>query len=258
MTKRKLKRAVGGSNHDRFVRLPHYLLKSAAWRTMPPSAKALLLEVWLRHNGVNNGEISFACSEAPKLLGFSPATAKRMFDILIDRGFLIVVRDACFDVKNKKARTWRITAEPCGGTPATKDFMRWRTVSTNAVSKNHFTVSPMKPDSFTHETKDAKLTQTVSPTKPTEPVLADSRFHQRNTYNLPCRDSVPAPMAPDWVPNRVTTLAAIAGGLGWSRVFPSSQQFRLHHLNSGELSSNWDDAWLASLRATFTTSAGDD
>ena len=93
MTKRKLKRAVGGST-DRWVKLPHYLLKSRAWRTMPHPAKALLLEVWVRHNGVNNGEISFGCSEAPELLGFSEATAARMFDILIERRFLVVVRDA--------------------------------------------------------------------------------------------------------------------------------------------------------------------
>ena len=35
------------------------------------AAKALSTEVWLRHNGVNNGEISFGCSEAPALLGWT-------------------------------------------------------------------------------------------------------------------------------------------------------------------------------------------
>ena len=58
MTK-KLKRGVGRSS-DRFVMLPHYLIKSQAWRTMPALAKALLLEVWVRYNGANNGEISFS------------------------------------------------------------------------------------------------------------------------------------------------------------------------------------------------------
>ena len=62
MSRKKLRRSVGGST-DRFVQIPHYLLKSGAWRTMPDSAKSLLIEVWVRYNGVNNGEISFACSE---------------------------------------------------------------------------------------------------------------------------------------------------------------------------------------------------
>ena len=86
MSKKKLKRGVGGST-DRFVLLPHYMLKSAAWRSLPSYAKALLIEVWVRHNGVNNGEISFGCGEASKTLDFGKTTAKRMFDVLVERGF---------------------------------------------------------------------------------------------------------------------------------------------------------------------------
>jgi hypothetical protein len=56
----------------------------------------------VRHNGVNNGEISFGCREAEKLLGWSYRKAARMFDILIERGFLVVVCNACFDLKTKK------------------------------------------------------------------------------------------------------------------------------------------------------------
>ena len=258
MTKRKLKRAVGGST-DRWVKLPHYLLKCRAWRTMPHPAKALLLEVWVRHNGVNNGEISFGCSEAPELLGFSEATAARMFDILIERGFLVVVRDACFDAKSKKARTWRITAEPAGGKPATKDCMRWQPAAATTPDKNHFTVSPMRPTDLIHETKDRKLTKTVSSVRPTEPISDGSRFHQCNTYNLPtrygsgdeCRRSGTAPteMPADWRPAPHATHAAVDAGLRYSDIFPAVERFRARHLGSGEVSADWDAEWLATLRA---------
>jgi hypothetical protein len=124
MSRKKLKRGVGGSS-DRFIRLPHYMIKCHAYRTMHASAKALFTEVWLRHNGVNNGEISFSCREAAELLGWSYKTAARMFAILIERGFLVVVRESKFDRK-KIARIWRITSEPYHGEPPTKEFMRWR------------------------------------------------------------------------------------------------------------------------------------
>jgi hypothetical protein len=112
--KRNLKRAVGGSDPTvRHVRLKHYLLNSQAWMTMPEAACKLLLDVWKRHNGVNNGEISYGCREAQQI-GLHRATAARMFDILIERGFLVVIRESTFGRK-KISRTWRITAEPAFG-----------------------------------------------------------------------------------------------------------------------------------------------
>ena len=143
----KLKRGVGGST-DRFIQLPHYMLKSAAWRSLPGEAIKLLIEVWRRHNGVNNGEISFACSEAPNTVGFSKATAARMFKILVDRGFLAVVRKAQF--KSPWARSWRLTAERWRDRPATKEYMQWR------PPKNDSRVSSMRLTSLNRETGEWK------------------------------------------------------------------------------------------------------
>jgi hypothetical protein len=119
MSQRRLKRGVGGST-VRFVWLHHYLLNSQAWQTMPEAACKLLIDVWKRYNGVNNGEISYGCREAQKI-GISQWKAARMFKILIERGFLAVVRESTFGRK-KIARTWRITAEAAGGKEATKDL----------------------------------------------------------------------------------------------------------------------------------------
>jgi len=47
----------------RFVALHHWMLKSTAFRALSPNAKAVLLHVWERHNGSNNGQIVYATRE---------------------------------------------------------------------------------------------------------------------------------------------------------------------------------------------------
>lgn len=168
-----------------------------------------------------------------------------MFDILIERDFLVVVREACFRIKDKQARTWRITALPSGGKSATKDYMRWRAAPTDERSRNSF-------HGLTGETKDEKLTETVSPMRLTEPILVRSRSHQWDTYNIPSAttaksrslrgDALPTPLPVDWRPSGPTTRAANAAGLRYGDVFAAIEQFRAHHLASGELSDDWDAA----------------
>jgi hypothetical protein len=123
------KRSKGGG--ERYVGLTHYLLACPAWKTMHSDAKALLIDVWMRYNGINNGEISYAVSEAAGI-GLSKAQAARMFLMLIERGFLAVVRNSDFNVKIQVARTWRITAVSRGDQNATKDFIRWSPAKPNA------------------------------------------------------------------------------------------------------------------------------
>jgi hypothetical protein len=114
-------------SYQRFVLLPHWMLKCPAWKTLRPRAAKLLIAVWARHNGSNNGEISFSVREAMEI-GISSSPAAEDFAELVERGFLVVSRQAAFTLKTKEARTWRLTAEPSGLNqehPATKDFMRW-------------------------------------------------------------------------------------------------------------------------------------
>lgn len=123
-----------GKSTQRFVMLPHYMLKAPAFTTLPGEAVKILIDVWSRHSGVNNGEISYSVREAEEL-GISKSTAARMFDVLDERGFLAKVRNSGFSVKIKMARTWRITAEPRGEERATKDFMRWSPQAASERSK---------------------------------------------------------------------------------------------------------------------------
>jgi hypothetical protein len=92
---------------------------------MSPNASKLLLAVWRRHNGSNNGEISFSVREA-EAIGFSKDQTSRAFKELVSKGFLKVRTDSAFTCKLRLARTWEITAEACDDRPPSKDFMRWQ------------------------------------------------------------------------------------------------------------------------------------
>lgn len=113
-----------GRNGERHIRLPHWLLRSPAWCCLSPNGKAVLLHLWERHNGMNNGDIVYAVRDAEDV-GVSKSNAARALAELIDKGFLLVTRASGFTVKTKEARCWAITAEPIESAPATKNFMFW-------------------------------------------------------------------------------------------------------------------------------------
>ncbi|MBP2229379.1 hypothetical protein J2847_002678 [Azospirillum agricola] len=127
--------ATGRNETRRFVALPHYLLNSPAWRTLTPNAKALLIDVWSRHNGANNGSIAYAVREAAGI-GLSKDQAGRAFRELEERGFLKVRHASTFTLKTREARTWELTAEPCAGQPPGKDFMRWQPPAENKTQSH--------------------------------------------------------------------------------------------------------------------------
>ncbi len=117
------KRKRGG---PRFAMLKFGMMDSPAWRALSGDAVKLLLAVWRRYNGHNNGEISYGIREAAELLDRDKNTIMRRFQELVDKGFLAIESKGAFSVKTKMATVWRITLEPAGGTPATLDYQRWR------------------------------------------------------------------------------------------------------------------------------------
>lgn len=174
--------ATGRNTSDRFVLLAHYMLRSPAWKTLSPNAKALLIDVWSRHNGANNGAIAYAVREAEEI-GLSKDQASRAFKELTERGFIKMHRASTFNLKTKEARTWELTAEPTGSdgqTPASKDFMRWagnRTQSHQQDGQSH--------QRDTSAPDERKLPVSVAPARPSRPIKAPSQSHQRDTYNIP-------------------------------------------------------------------------
>jgi hypothetical protein len=148
------RRRRGGG--EQFVKLPHWMLKCPAWRTLSPNAKAVLLHLWEEHNGSNNGKIVYAVRSSANIdrryltdeqkrlaheaededpgIGISKDQTARALTELTRRGFLRVARNSAFTLKTKEARRWTLTAERVGDKPATKDFMYWSEGATTPQS----------------------------------------------------------------------------------------------------------------------------
>ena len=115
-------RSVGPT---RFLKLDHWLLRTPAWRSLPPASRVLYIEIAQRFNGTNNGEISLSVREAARLVHVAKDTATKCFYELEATGF--IRRNVCgsFNWKARHATTWILTEHPLGDEDATKNFMRW-------------------------------------------------------------------------------------------------------------------------------------
>ncbi len=134
--KRRQKPDPHGRNKGRFVQIPHSLLDCAAFKYLSPRAWKLLTGIWRRHNGSNNGKISFSSREAMILLGCGTVQVTAAFRELEDAGFIICQCQSSFNTKSRRAREWWLTAEPRDGQPATREFLRATQKKHSARSKN--------------------------------------------------------------------------------------------------------------------------
>ena len=63
--------------HERYVMLRFWVLNSLAWKSLPPAARAVYIEMVKRYNGSNNGRrIVMAVRDTAKLIGVSKDTAQ--------------------------------------------------------------------------------------------------------------------------------------------------------------------------------------
>lgn len=119
---------MGGDAH---VRLYWWEIESAAYRSLRPAARALLVELKALFNGLNNGELFLSVREAAKRLGCGKNLAAELFEELQGRGFIRANEVGAFNMKSAarrgKATTWILTEHPFGNvTAGTRDFMRWQ------------------------------------------------------------------------------------------------------------------------------------
>ena len=115
-------RSIGAT---RFLKLEHWLFKTAAWRSLMPASRALYIEIAQRYNGSNNGEMSLSVREAAPLIHVAKDTATKSFHELEAKGF--IRRNVCgsFNWKRRHATTWILTEHSFLDENATKEFARW-------------------------------------------------------------------------------------------------------------------------------------
>lgn len=144
---------------SRFVGLEHLVMDSPAFMDLTSDATKLLLFVCKRHDGENNGAISFSVREAATVLGITPNTAGKRFHELVGHGFLQVMSKGAFSVKTKLATLWRVTMYPSpGGKAATREYARWK------PAENQNTVSLGDTHGITERYRDP---ETEGQTRPT-------------------------------------------------------------------------------------------
>lgn len=199
----------------RFVGLPHYLLNSAAYQSLPGDALKLLLAIWKRHNGVNNGEISFGVREAAEI-GISKTPAARLLGVLVERGFLAVIRQSDFRVKSRQVRTWRLTAESYRGEQGTKDFMRWRPDSPSTGTVKIKTQSLQRDTQSLYRDKSNKITADGPRTGTVRPKDGPPQSLHRDTYTYTMEGATDtgADVSPQATTGRASAnpVALISGG----------------------------------------------
>lgn len=113
---------------SRFLALEHYLLSSPAWKSLNPVERCAYVEVAQLYNGSNNGRLAMSGRRLSELLHVSKATGTRALTVLVERGFLEVVKPSAFSCKIRRATEYRLTIEKCNvtGTLPFKAFMRWQ------------------------------------------------------------------------------------------------------------------------------------
>ena len=98
-----------------FARLDHNILHSAAYRSLNPAARSLLVEIVSMYKGNNNGALWLSVRDAADRMGVSDTkAASRALRDLESVGFIDMTKDAFFSVKasaTSRARCWRLTWE---------------------------------------------------------------------------------------------------------------------------------------------------
>ena len=152
----------GRSTTERFVSLPHHMLRSPAWRSLSPVARCIFLELAAIYNGGNNGFIALSTRDAAKHVRCSKDTAARALVELTEKGFIVCCSRGHFDRKSPHASEYRLTLHSCNrtGEKASKAFMRWQPDEPKSVA------GPMRgtagPTTGTvHELHERKLPPTV-------------------------------------------------------------------------------------------------
>lgn len=111
-----------------WVQLGHWMMASAAWRSLKPQDRAVYIEIVAVYNGLNNGRIALGVRDAAERANVNKDTAAKCFRRLEDLGFIECAQAGSFSYKVRHAAEWRLTHVRCDrtGQLPSKAFMKWR------------------------------------------------------------------------------------------------------------------------------------
>jgi hypothetical protein len=101
-----------------FALVTHEMMDSPAWRGLSCPARAVLLQVWRRYNGRNNGRLAASARDLAAECRLNKDTAVRALKELQEARFLILVTQGGFSRKVRHAAEYRLVWMPCDVTGA--------------------------------------------------------------------------------------------------------------------------------------------
>ncbi len=154
MTKQRRKKKYRNGPSERHVQLHHWMLGTAAYASLPPATRVVLIEVYRLYNGYNNGRLALGVRDAAKRCNISKNTAHRAFKELVAKGFLAVQQRSSFNMKARKAVEYALSEYRNDVTQQvpSKDFVRWKPANANTLQPrelaalNDNTQSEKNPD----------------------------------------------------------------------------------------------------------------
>jgi DNA-binding transcriptional regulator YhcF (GntR family) len=115
LQQKKHKRGGG----ERFVKLPHYVLRSFAWSQLGPIDRAVWVELSAIYDGSNNGRIAASTRVLADRLNVGKSTVARALNRLETFGFVELTKKSMFHInKDRSASEYRLTHLPCNVTNA--------------------------------------------------------------------------------------------------------------------------------------------
>ena len=128
--KRKKKNLNNVRDIETYVRIPKFMQDSLGYKFLVlhcTGALAIYIDLAMRYNGVNNGEISYAVRDGKENLGINPNTVGKYLKALERFGFIVTTQKGSFDLKKRHASTYELTMwDVIGKHKAKKNFMRYK------------------------------------------------------------------------------------------------------------------------------------
>jgi len=101
-----------------------HMLWHENYLTLSPQAKVLMQ--LMQQHWRDEKEVDYGIREASEKISCSRATAAKAFNMLRERGFIVLEDESMFSSRtNSKSRTWRLTWMPFCGRKPTNDWEIW-------------------------------------------------------------------------------------------------------------------------------------
>jgi hypothetical protein len=108
---RKRSKFRGRKTDHTFLRLPHYVIRSAQWRALSGNAVKFLIELASAYDGSNNGDLAFTRRQALERGWKSGGTRDRAAEEVVEAGFALVTRQGGRHSCSLYAITWEAIDE---------------------------------------------------------------------------------------------------------------------------------------------------